>query len=98
MDKDKKLPHCVLSPLEKFDPEIFCDLKSADAIGDGFVLSLALAFNDLKDLEWAYWLLKEVQLEEPKDPKSAALWGHRNGVMGHINRLRVSLIVEVLSS
>jgi hypothetical protein len=44
----RELPHFALADLTAFEKEVFFGSDPAD----GFVLSLALAYNDLKQIEW----------------------------------------------
>lgn len=84
------LPDFDLAPLRKFDPKAF---KSKYAGVDAFVLSLALAYNDLKDLEWVVWQLKK---GEPEENEISAYNGQFYGFRIHMTRLTIAFLHEVV--
>jgi hypothetical protein len=83
-----------LAPLESFDPAAFIgdDAVSQDVCN--FVLTLALIFNDLKDLVYAQVTL---QSQKPDGPFRVSLhWGDYSGVDLHLWKLMVGLFHEVV--
>jgi hypothetical protein len=83
-----------LAQLESFDPEAF---KGDDEVSQdvcNFVLTLALIFNDLKDLVFA-----QVTLQTQKPAGSFAVsrhWGEYSGIDLHLWKLMVGLFHEVV--
>lgn len=84
-----------LAPLESFDRDAF---KGNDAVPQSvcnFVLTLALVFNDMRDVVYLHNLLLS------KKPSGAFRinreWGAYNGLWTHSLRLMVALIHEVLN-
>lgn len=84
------LPDFDLAPLRKFDPRTF---TSSTPSVDAFVLSLALAYNDLKDLEWIAWQLKK---GEPEKQGISEYNGQFYGFRIHITRLTLAFLHEVM--
>ncbi len=83
-----------LANLESFDPAAFeADGKVSQDVCN-FVLTLAIIYNDLKDLIHADVTL---QTQAPKTPfKISRHWGEYNGLRFHVWRLMVALFHEVL--
>jgi hypothetical protein len=84
-----------LAKLQTFDPDAF----NADAIVTqdvcNFVLSLALIYNDFKDLTYAEVLL---QGSKPSsNPSKSRFWGVFGGVEGHLRRLAIGLLHELFN-
>ena len=80
-----------LAPLRPIDPEL---LVTGDDDVDGFVLSLALAYNDIKTIHWMNFLL---QKHQPADTSTispeAAQW---NGMRVQAARWLMALAHEIL--
>jgi hypothetical protein len=83
-----------LANLESFDPAAFeADGKVSQDVCN-FVLTLAIIYNDLKDLIHADVTL---QTQAPKTPfKISRHWGAYNGLRFHVWRLMVGLFHELL--
>ena len=83
-----------LAPLESFDPNAFKgDAKVSQDVCN-FVLTLALIFNDLKDLIFAQVTL---QGQKPIGTfKVNRSWGDYNGIDLHIWKLMVGLFHEII--
>lgn len=83
-----------LAPLESFDPAAFKgDAKVSQDVCN-FVLTLALIFNDLKDLIFA-----QVTLQTQKPAGSFMVsrhWGEYSGIDQHLWKLMVGLFHEVV--
>jgi hypothetical protein len=84
-----------LATLESLDPDAF---KGNDAVPQSvcnFVLTLALVFNDLRDLVYLHNLLLS---KKPSGQfRISREWGAYNGLWYHSIRLMVALIHEVLN-
>ncbi len=84
-----------LAKLESFSPEAFRGDDSVPQDLCNFILTLALVFNDLRDL---IQLHNVVVSQKPQgDFKINRQWGAYNGVWLHSLRLWISLIHEVLN-
>jgi hypothetical protein len=83
-----------LAPLESFDPAAFKgDAKVSQDVCN-FVLTLALIFNDLRDLVFAQVTL---QSQKPDGPfKVSRHWGAYSGIDLHLWKLMVGLFHEVI--
>ena len=80
-----------LAPLQDFDPAL---LISGDDDVDGFVLSLALAYNDLKSIHWMNYML-----EQNKPAQIDALTpisGQWNGMRVQVARWSMALAHEIM--
>jgi len=83
-----------LAPLESFDPAAFIGNDTVSQDVCNFVLTLALIFNDLKDLIFAQVTL---QSQKPDGPfKISRRWGEYNGIDQHLWKLMVGLFHEVV--
>lgn len=82
-----------LAPLETFDPAAFL----ADAVVPqklcNFILSLALIYNDSKDVIYSRLLLGESRPQHPI--RNDRVWGAWAGIEFHIFRLLVGLLHEL---
>lgn len=95
MTEWKKCPDFDLAPLKYFDPKTFNwetpdkDFKNLCA----FIVTLALIYNDFKDLAW--W---QKQLDDcpPNPNEKSSYFGQHNGMKTHISRLVVGLYDELL--
>lgn len=83
-------PDFELAPLTEFDPEV---LSQGPAELDGFILALALAYNDLKTLEWLHY---QLVLARPKDERVSPYDGQRQGMEIHVTRMKLALAHELL--
>jgi len=82
-----------LETLESFDPKVF---EGDDAVPQevcNFVLTLALIFNDLKNLLYANAYLQNVKPEG--DFKINRGWGNYGGITNHFNRNMIGLVREI---
>jgi hypothetical protein len=85
-------PDFNLAPLLKFPPELF---RTDDRDVDAFVLSLALAFNDLKAIEWTHLQMSRHKVEPmPID----AVQGQISGFGVWASRMSLSTIHEVMEA
>jgi hypothetical protein len=93
--KKKMLPDLEGVELRECDPRIF-DPGETPARRDyyGFVLALAVAFNDLKGLNWWLHQLNKGK-PDPWAPVSAYL-GEVNGLISHVQKLTFGIFVELL--
>lgn len=84
-----------LAKLQTFNPDAFQeDDKVAQDICN-FVLSLALIYNDFRDLTYAQVLLE--QSKPSSDPSKSRFWGAFAGVENHLRRLTVGLLHELFN-
>lgn len=84
-----------LAPLETFDPVAFRANAEVPQGLCNFVLTLALIYNDCKDLMYSYTVLVESQPDGPF--RRTRQWGAWNGVKFHIIRMLVSLLHELFN-
>lgn len=84
-----------LAMLESFDPEAFRGDDNVPQYVCNFVLTLALVFNDLRDLFQLHNLL--VSKKPPGTFRINRQWGAYNGAWLHSLRLMIALIHEVLN-
>lgn len=82
-----------LAPLETFDPAAFQGSADVPQQLCSFVLSLALIYNDCKDVIYSRVLLGELRPLPPS--RKNRLWGAWMGVDFHIFRLLVGLLHEL---
>lgn len=83
-----------LAKLESFDPSAFEADETVSQDVCNFVLTLALIFNDLKDLVYA-----DITLATQKPVGSfriSRLWGSYNGIQFHLVRLIIGLFNEII--
>jgi hypothetical protein len=83
-----------LAPLESFDPAAFIGDDAAPQDVCNFVLTLALIFNDLKDLIYAQVTLQSQKRDGPF--KVSLYWGEYCGIDLHLWKLMVGLFHEVV--
>lgn len=91
-NKSGGCPDFDLAPLERFPPEVLGHTGDDDV--DAFILSLALAFNDMKGVQWMM-----IQLDNctPSDQtKPTAEFGQWAGMRLQATRLTVLTLHEVL--
>ncbi|MBI2069431.1 MAG: hypothetical protein HYT79_02435 [Elusimicrobia bacterium] len=82
--------------LETFDPNAFVGNDKDEQKTCNFVLMLALFFNDLKNLVWAFRQLKNTL---PKNADSPSVYnGHHGGFEVHIQRLFWACVFELTDS
>lgn len=84
-----------LSSLEAFDPAAFTPTTGYSQELCGFVLGLALAFNDFHDLLVAHDILISVWPSNETDPTPEL--GEFNGLSQHLFRLHLATLHEVLA-
>lgn len=82
-----------LAPLDTFDPAAFLGNAAVPQELCNFVLSLALIYNDCKDVIYSRILLGESRPGHP--PRRDRSWGAWTGVEFHIFRLLVGLTHEL---
>lgn len=83
-----------LAPLESFDPAAFKGDAEVSQDVCNFVLTLALIFNDIKDL-----VVTQVTLQSQKPPgsfKVSRQWGEYSGIDQHLWKLMVGLFHEIV--
>lgn len=82
-----------LAALETFDPTAFIPDQNVPREVCSFVLALALAYNDIKDVIYAHLLLKEYipsgQFQKRVD------WGMFTGLKVHLIRYQLGLVHEL---
>ena len=84
----------ALAPPEEFDPRVFQGDETCSQSLCNFELSLALFFNDFKDIVLGYQL---VLRQFPKDTDRASKdLGHADGMSEHLYRLLMGIIHELL--
>src|SRR5687767_7446005 len=62
---------------------------------DAFVITLALAYNDLRMTLWMQKLLADSTAVRDKDPEGRAEW---RGLLLHAQRLQVGIVNEILEA
>jgi hypothetical protein len=85
--------HFDLAPLTSFDPAELTQGTKEERELAGFIIALAIAFNDLKDLTWWAYLLASFEVPTGQEVPST---GQHAGMRVHIHRLCVGLLHEVL--
>jgi hypothetical protein len=80
-----------LGPLKGIDPRV---LVSGDDDVDGFVLSLALAYNDIKTIQWINFILEKHQPSNTNEISADA--GQWNGMRVQAARWLMALAHEVI--
>lgn len=82
-----------LAPLESFDPRAFVGDAGYSQDLCNFVLTLALAYNDFRDLFTAHRL---VDTSEPPHPEAVtAAWGQHAGMRWYLVRLHAAFVHEL---
>ena len=84
-----------LAKLQTFDPDVFQEDDRVTQDICNFVLSLALIYNDFRDLTYAQVLLE--QSKPSSDPSKTRFWGAFAGVENHLSRLTVGLLHELFN-
>ena len=84
----------LLAPLETFDPRAFSGDSKCHQDTCDFILSLAVAYNDLKNVAMALRFLAEVRPRDLSRPTVEI--GQHAGVLLHIMRLEAGIIRELL--
>lgn len=78
----------------RFDARLLAQGSEDEREVGALIMSLALIYNDMKDLLWWVFKLKDYK---PKDPAlRVASVGQYNGMSVHISRLRVGLLHELM--
>jgi hypothetical protein len=84
-----------LAMLQTFNPAAFIGDENVPQSLCNFVLTLALTFNDLRDLYYANVLVRDCK------PEGAAQknrhWGYYSGLSLHVTRLIMSVVHELLN-
>jgi hypothetical protein len=78
-----------LAPPETFDPAAFLGDEAVPQELCNFILSLALIYNDCKDITYSKLVLGEFR--PPQPPRKNRLWGAWTGVDFHIIRALVGV-------
>lgn len=92
MDKYEK-DVALLSALETFDPKAFVGSEEWPQELCNFILALALAYNDFKDVIFAQALLATVRPPQIERPTPAV--GHYAGLYHHLTRNLAGLLHEL---
>lgn len=93
---DEDPPDCPdfdLAPLTDFPPEVFGTIGDDDV--DAFVLSLAFAYNDLKDFEWVAEQLKKCKPQRQEVSTHNGQWA---GMTSFVNRHLLAHLHELLQA
>jgi len=85
----------ALASLDTFDPDVFVGDEEVSQEICNFVLSLALIWNDCKDVTHAQALLQKCEPSDPPGPTRA--WGAYGGIDLHVFRYQVNLMHELLT-
>jgi len=84
-----------LADLQYFDPKAFQSDSNVSKEVCGFVLSLALIYNDLKNINLILEILEKSKpqgtFEERKD------WGEYYGVLNYLDRINIGLLHELFN-
>ena len=87
-------PDFDLADFTAYDPAILH--RDGDDPAGAFVLSLALAYNDLKSLQW---MVQQLARGRPDDPTAVNPYnGQFHGMQVYISRMTVGLVQEVLKA
>ena len=84
-----------LVPFETFDEKVFIEGSNTPQRVCDFVLALALAYNDFKDVFVARKLLEEIPSDQTRPPTPAL--AQRNGIENRIVRVQFGFIHELLT-
>jgi predicted adenylyl cyclase CyaB len=84
-----------LAGLETFDPAVFSGDEDVPSEVCNFVLSLALIWNDCKDVTYTEGLLRGCEPSDPPGPTRE--WGAYGGADLHVFRYQVHLVHELLT-
>src|SRR5687767_1084243 len=88
----KGCPDFDLAPLTELSPQVFRQNGHSDV--DAFVLALALAYNDLKDINWMAEQLSKCKPAQAVSPEV----GQWSGMNIFTNRLTLALLNELLQA
>ena len=95
MKLNPKIPDLEqLADLHSFDPNVFWDSNAQVQRVCDLVLSMALIYNDFKDLWWAAYRLKRATPDFQNNFHETPAWGHVSGMDHHLHRRQVSILVE----
>lgn len=83
-----------LAPLQSFDPKVFLDDDKPTQNVCNFVLSLAVVYNDLKDLLWVHYHLG--RSKPKKNEKITRYLGEHAGLRLHASKLLFSILNELI--
>jgi hypothetical protein len=86
-------PDFDLAPLIEFPPTVFS--REGSAAADAFVLALALAFNDMKGVQW---LIRQLEKCKPNESSVTAKVGQWNGMRIQTTRLTLLILHELLKA
>lgn len=81
-----------LAKLEGFDTKALKGADKADQEVCNFILALALACNDMKDLLWAY---SNLRAHTPGVIEISPQYGQLQGMIGHVIRLMYVMVYEL---
>jgi hypothetical protein len=87
-------PDFELAPLVAYDPKLLC-ANSEHASADAFVLALALAFNDMKGIQW---LIIQLDKCTPETVQVSAENGQWHGMRIQTTRLTLLVLHELLKA
>jgi hypothetical protein len=87
----REILHFRLAPLQSFDPDVL--LTGNDEL-DGFIVGLAVAYNDLKGVHWMNYMLENHQPTDAKEISPEA--GQWNGMRVGASRWLMALSHEIL--
>ncbi|MDB5038838.1 MAG: hypothetical protein JWQ35_2366 [Bacteriovoracaceae bacterium] len=94
MDKKDSVLNFPLGPLGGYDPKKLFDKTEFSKL-DGFVVSLALIFNDMKTFILLWEVLRENSPAPAKDKKGSKHHGQFFGFNQHLFRLQASAFKEL---
>lgn len=93
MSTDLPLPDFDLAPLTAFRPEVLAPNRNA---ADGFILSIAFGYNEIKDL---IWLIQQLQRfpssDRDQDPRDGQVLGMRLNTTRQAIRILHEIIVAI---
>ena len=85
----------ALASLETFDPSVFVGDDEAPQEVCSLILSLALIWNDCRDVSYARSLLSASR--PPSEPGPTREWGDYGGIDLHLFRYQVGLLHELMA-
>ena len=91
-----------LSPLDTFDKNVFIENDKYSQGLCNFILTLALIWNDIKNLLTLYKFMnkqlpKDIQVDKPEDMPIEPLWGEISGFKIFLEKHVVSIIHELFN-
>ncbi len=92
MEEKFRLPFDDLAPLETFNPDAFIPKNPDERDVCNFVLSLAVFYNDFKDIAWAH---SRLSLGRTDDPVISRYQGQYSGMQNHLFKLTCSIFHEI---